>query len=78
MFNARSTGRRHEINKQLLKHHTDNIQAIWNKKYLVDRENLQSVHANFWVEELQFTVTSINNDLNAINYKQQQTLDIPQ
>jgi len=40
--------------------------------YLTDGENLQSIHANFWVEKLQFTVTSVNNNLDSINCNQQQ------
>jgi len=37
--------------------------------YLTDREDLQSIHADFGVEKLQFAVTGINNNLDSINCK---------
>jgi len=41
----------------------------YGEMYLTDGENLQGIHADFWVEKLQFTVTSVNNDLDSINCK---------
>ena len=37
--------------------------------YLTDGKNLKSIHANFWVEKLQFTVARVNNNLYSINCK---------
>jgi len=37
--------------------------------YLTYWENLKSIHANFWVEQLQFAVAGIYNNLDSINCK---------